>query len=255
MQNSSKGLAYLHEVGVAHRDCSISNMVMAADKMFPHGFHPNFLTKDMRARRLRGVRSRTHVGGMKYYLIDFGESMKFDSTENVRIDVWSKASIHAPETLDDDRPPYDPFKVDVWAAGTTYTNVIVKEYPGYFEAFSPLFSSMASEDPAARPSAAEALAQFRAIKSQFSRTALHSRVRFHEACPEIAVQRVFRDGWHWLKQFAFAARNMKCYKLFRTIATARVRLIWKAQCYQPSGIAAGHLARAAPHFYILHDRS
>ncbi|TFY76064.1 hypothetical protein EWM64_g7951 [Hericium alpestre] len=121
-----EGFAYLHEVGIAHRDCAISNMVMDADKMLPHSFHPDFLTKDMRARRLRGVRSRTHVAGVKYYFIDFGESMKFDSTENVRIDVWSKASIHAPETLDDDRPPYDPFKVDIWAAGTTYANVLVK---------------------------------------------------------------------------------------------------------------------------------
>ncbi|TFY83436.1 hypothetical protein EWM64_g581 [Hericium alpestre] len=126
LEGLSKGLAYLHEVGIAHRDCAISNMVMDADKMFPHSFHPDFLTKDMRARRLRGVRSRTHMGGVKYYFIDFGESMKFDSTENVRIDVWSKASIHAPETLDDDRPPYDPFKVDIWAAGTTYANVLVK---------------------------------------------------------------------------------------------------------------------------------
>ncbi|TFY76061.1 hypothetical protein EWM64_g7950 [Hericium alpestre] len=164
--------------------------------------------RDARGHRLSGVRTRTQVGGVKYYYTDFGESLRFESSDNVRIDVWSKAGIHAPETLGRDRLPYDPFKADIYTLGTTYTTLLLKEYEGNFDVLTSLLNEMTLEDPVLRPSAAQALSRFREIKSSFSRTALHARVR-RGTTPETGVQRIFRSGWHWLKQYAYAARNFK----------------------------------------------
>ncbi|TFY77414.1 hypothetical protein EWM64_g6599 [Hericium alpestre] len=202
------GLVYLHELGVAHRDITIGNIMMDGDRLFPRGFHLDTFDSDARGHNLSGVRTRTQVGGVKYYYIDFGESMKFESSDNIRIDVWSKAGIHAPETLGRDRPPYDPFKADIYTLGTTYTKLFLKEYEGNFDVLISLLNEMTSEDPAFRPSAAQALSKFREIKSSFSRTALHARVR-GGTTPETGAQRIFRDSWHWVKQYAYAARNFK----------------------------------------------
>ncbi|TFY75712.1 hypothetical protein EWM64_g8300 [Hericium alpestre] len=170
--------------------------------------HIDALSRDARGQRLTGVRTRTQVGGVKYYYTDFGESMRFESSDNVRIDVWSKAGIHAPETKGRDRPPYDPFKADIYTLGTVYTTLFLKEYERNFNVLTPLLNEMTSNDPALRPSAAQALSKFREIKSSFSRTALHARVR-RGTTPETGAQRIFRGGWHWLKQYAYAARNFK----------------------------------------------
>ncbi|KAJ3964280.1 hypothetical protein EV361DRAFT_812323 [Lentinula raphanica] len=35
-----EGLQYMHENNVAHRDCSINNMAMDANSMYPRPFHP-----------------------------------------------------------------------------------------------------------------------------------------------------------------------------------------------------------------------
>ncbi|TFY74936.1 hypothetical protein EWM64_g9077 [Hericium alpestre] len=203
-----EGLAYLHQLRIAHRDVTIGNIVMDGKRMFPHGFHMERPHRDERGRSLSGVRTRTQVGGVKYYYIDFGESMRFDSDGDIRIDVRSKANIHAPETRGADRPPYDPFKTDIYALGMTYTKLLLKDYEGNFDILTPLLNEMTSEDPALRPSAAQALSKFKEIKSSFSRTALHARVR-HDSTPETGTQRILRNSWHWLKQCTYAARNFK----------------------------------------------
>lgn len=108
------------------RDCSIANLVMDPNRMYPHGIHLDSPFRDSRGRRLRRVRTPTQVGGVKYYFIDFGESMKFGPEDNTRITVHSKASIAAPETLNTMQWPYDAFKPDIYTLGTTYKQRIVE---------------------------------------------------------------------------------------------------------------------------------
>ncbi|TFY53871.1 hypothetical protein EVG20_g9935 [Dentipellis fragilis] len=191
------------------RDISAANILMDAGRMFPHGFHFDSITRDKRGRSLSGVRTRTHVGGVRYYLIDFGESIRFEPSDSVLIDVWSRASIHPPETTGEDRPPYDPFKADVYTTGETYRKMLVNEYEGYFNMLLPLIDSMTATDPNARPTVKEALEKFGSIKASYSRTALHARIRPPFSDPENAFERAFSSGWHWTKQLIFAVRNLK----------------------------------------------
>ncbi|TFY50450.1 hypothetical protein EVG20_g11510 [Dentipellis fragilis] len=213
VEQALEGLEYLHEMRIAHRDISIANVMMVADRIFPRGFHMDSDDQDAHGRELSGLRSRTRVGGVKYYIIDFGESMRFGPNDSILIDVWSKAGIHAPETLEPGRPPYDAFKTDIYAMGSSLRYLTVQDYRPYFDLLSPLFDAMTVEDPSRRPTASAALEQFRVIKRTYSRTALHSRIRINRpgygSQPENLVQRGFRDTWHWTKQCIFAVLNFK----------------------------------------------
>ncbi|TFY71459.1 hypothetical protein EVG20_g1535 [Dentipellis fragilis] len=213
VEQALEGLEYLHELKIAHRDFSIANIMMDADRIFPRGFHMDDNYRDAHGRELSGLHSRTRVGGVNYYIIDFGESMKFGSADSVLIDVRSKAGIHAPETLGPGRPPYDPFKADIYTMGYSLKYLTIKDYGGYLDSLSPLFDTMMLEDPSGRPTASAALEQFRVVKRTYSRTALHSRIRInspgYKSEPENQVQRAFRDTWHWTKQCIFAVLNFK----------------------------------------------
>ncbi|TFY55847.1 hypothetical protein EVG20_g9171, partial [Dentipellis fragilis] len=194
VEQALEGLEYLHELRIAHRDISIANIMMDANRIFPRGFHMDSDDQDTRGRELSGLRSRTRVGGVKYYIIDFGESMRFEPNDPVLIDMWSKAAVHAPETLEYGRPPYNPFKADIYTMGSSLKYLSVQDYAPYFDILSLLFDTMMAEDPSGRPTASAALEKFRVIKRTYSRTALHSRIRlnnlqYYESEPEDQVER------------------------------------------------------------------
>ncbi|TFY71464.1 hypothetical protein EVG20_g1532 [Dentipellis fragilis] len=209
VKQALEGLEYLHELRIAHRDCSIANILMDPNRIFPHGFHMDHVFDDARGRELSALRTRTQVGGAKYYIIDFGESIKFGPAESILIDVWSKATVHAPETLNENRPPYDPFKADIYAMGESLKQLSVNDYVGYLDSLLPLFEAMTKDDPNGRLTASGALERLRTIRHSYSRTALHGRVRHRRAEHENAVERVFHSTWHWTKQCVFAISNLK----------------------------------------------
>ncbi|EIM85009.1 uncharacterized protein STEHIDRAFT_99962 [Stereum hirsutum FP-91666 SS1] len=126
IEQTLQGLVFLHEKRIAHRDCSIANLLMDPSRMYPHGIHVDDHRLNGRGKCISHVRTRTQVGGVKYYYIDFGESIKFGPLDNTRITIHSKASIFAPETTDDVLLPYDAFKPDIFTLGVTYTQRIAK---------------------------------------------------------------------------------------------------------------------------------
>lgn len=108
------------------RDCAITNLVIDSPRMYPRGIHLDSSQYDTTGRSIDHVRTRTQVGGVKYYFIDFGESIKFGPSDSTRITIDSKASIGAPETLDTSLWPYDAFKPDIYTLGTTYKRVLTE---------------------------------------------------------------------------------------------------------------------------------
>ncbi|TFY55842.1 hypothetical protein EVG20_g9168 [Dentipellis fragilis] len=194
VEQALEGLDYLHGLRIAHRYAST-----LYHRLSYSGPWNNVC-----------VRTRTQVGGVRYYLIDFGESIKFEPSDSSLIDVWSKASVHAPETLPRNRPPYDPFKADVYSMGSVLKAFSVQDYDGYFGALFPLFEAMMVEDPNGRPTAAAALDQFREIKCSYSRTALHRRILYQDSDAENGTERAIYDAWHWTKQCVFAISNLEC---------------------------------------------
>ncbi|KAI0363835.1 hypothetical protein BV20DRAFT_1039723 [Pilatotrama ljubarskyi] len=153
-----EGLAFLHEHGVAHRDCAFKNVMMDAEALFPRGFHPmaevslpqqiNVLAPTLPRWRARPT----------YYFVDFGISTKFSPSDTNKL-VLGRDGLdqEVPELSDD--IPYDPFKVDIFILGNLFAKEFVLKYKN-MGVLLPLVRAMINPDPALRPTAAEALRQW-----------------------------------------------------------------------------------------------
>lgn len=88
--------------------------------LFPNGWHPQgrSLATDGTVLKNHGP-SRTAVGGVRYYFIDFGIS-----THNQDLTVGSDGQEPAPELSDN--VPYDPYKLDVYILGMVYRRFLLE---------------------------------------------------------------------------------------------------------------------------------
>jgi len=191
-----EGLAFMHEKGVAHRDCARYNIMMDAKDIYPEGFHPQrtFLTVD--ARRRAPVRRRHQVPFPKYYLIDFGLSTRSHTAEGK--DGQDKT---VPEFENAKR--YDPFKVDIYTLGNLYKNDLLSKYRG-LSFLAPLVNRMTSKEPTDRPSAAEALELFESCRERVSSLTLYRRLT--PVKQNFVVGLVF-EGWHLGRRVTSKRRN------------------------------------------------
>ncbi|OCB91923.1 hypothetical protein A7U60_g791 [Sanghuangporus baumii] len=161
VKQTLEGLAFMHNVGVAHRDCSDMNIMFDGAGMYPNGFHASVWNLDE-----RGVptspRRRSDVASVKYYFTDFGLSSHFADGEARVVTGVDGLDREVPELLPLNR--YDPFPVDVFILG----NVLKRNFTTKFLNASfliPLVESMTQENSMERPSAAEALAHFERLIS------------------------------------------------------------------------------------------
>ncbi|KAG8907723.1 hypothetical protein FRB99_002519 [Tulasnella sp. 403] len=96
--------------------------------------------------------SRTAVGGVRYYFIDFGISTR-DQDLTVGLDGQERA----PELSIDQ--PYDPYKLDVYVLGMAYNRLLENTHL-CAEFLDSLIEFMTKKEPSKRPSAAEAFDRF-----------------------------------------------------------------------------------------------
>ncbi|EKM49864.1 uncharacterized protein PHACADRAFT_214379 [Phanerochaete carnosa HHB-10118-sp] len=160
-----EGLAFMHSHDVAHRDAAPTNILMDADPLYPQGFHPvqrnrlpNFTSKAWPYSRFGAP------AGVRYYFADFGLSVRIwprDEPRFVRGHIG--ADRDAPELSD--TVPYDPFKVDVFVLGNVFRKQIHDKYfrVGFL---GPLIKAMTQQSPDDRPTAEEALEQWRKIRQR-----------------------------------------------------------------------------------------
>ncbi|KAL5513752.1 hypothetical protein ACEPAH_4152 [Sanghuangporus vaninii] len=149
-----EGLVFMHENGVAHRDCAENNIMMNGDPLYPKGFHPCLPTLDANGKMAR-PRRRRDTRGVKHYFTDFGISSRFKSVEEIRL-------VTGQDGLDREVPelrqfePYDPFPVDVFILGNLFRKKLtdVCENMGFLD---PLVERMTRQNPCERPTAEEAL--------------------------------------------------------------------------------------------------
>ncbi|KIY53229.1 hypothetical protein FISHEDRAFT_33558, partial [Fistulina hepatica ATCC 64428] len=146
-----EGIAFIHEHGVAHRDCFFDN--------FLQQWYPNTAVLPPTVVRPR------------VYLIDFETSVCFSDDTPVS---ERRVSDHPMEARGSDpehygRPPapelktrverlYDPFALDIWQLGREldFMRTHVAE-------IDDLFATFWNDDPDARPTAAQALRQLRTL--------------------------------------------------------------------------------------------
>ncbi|KAL1745832.1 hypothetical protein HDZ31DRAFT_35606 [Schizophyllum fasciatum] len=143
-----EGLAYIHSLGVAHRDAFKYNFVMQ--------WYPESL--------LTGAAPVSHP---RVFLIDFEAAIEFpaDSPSSERV-CTGLPCINSISNADEYKPPripemdtgalYDPFKLDVWQLGTS-----LLDFDSTIPPVEEVLVLMASDEPTERLTAEDALARLR----------------------------------------------------------------------------------------------
>ncbi|KAG8956974.1 hypothetical protein FRC03_010652 [Tulasnella sp. 419] len=163
VEQTLEGLAFMHEHQVAHRDCSVRNIMMDARRMFDYNWHPVLPSRKRDGSGMLEIKTtRTESGGVRYYFIDFGiSSMGQDFVLGI------DGQEEAPELKLGDDIPYDPFKLDVYILGMAYRRLFMTDHRGA-EAILPLVRAMTVIDPGQRPSAADCIRIFSQMKKKWS---------------------------------------------------------------------------------------
>ncbi|TDL22598.1 hypothetical protein BD410DRAFT_748340 [Rickenella mellea] len=202
IRQTLEGLVFMHDQGVAHRDCAIQNIMMDAGEMFPNGFHPYapWLERngETKAKPLR----RNDVS-VKYYFIDFGISSLFTDPDKPRLVSGNDGHDHEPpEFTMVSQIRYNPFILDVFILGNVYKKQIVQRNRN-MDFLSPLVNKMTAM-PQARLTAVEALSEFEAIVASRSSVFLRqASYPVHHSAVEHVFRNAFeffRQGWTMLRQ-------------------------------------------------------
>lgn len=198
IEQTLQGLIFLHEHKIAHRDCAWGNIMMDGRALFPKGWHPQLRATFPDGTEMKDpAPSRTAVGGVRYYFIDFGISSR-NRDSVLGIDGQEPA----PELSA--TVPYDPYKLDVYILGMAYRHLLLDDYMGA-EIFLPLIDSMSKPNPSERPTAAESLDKYYEIRMSFGARVMAQRLR-PKAEPESALVRTIRDlqyhfmDWYWKRK-------------------------------------------------------
>jgi len=182
-----EGLVFLHENGVAHRDCVRANLMMDADAMYPEGFHPILTTykPDYSGEAPYIPRS---AAGVKYYFVDFGISVHIPASVYPKLVTGHLGRDQTPPELST-TIPYDPFKLDIYILGNMFKCELLDKYTN-LEFLSPLVGIMTQPPPRHRPTAQEALYRWRKMKGAVG--TIHGEWR-PRAVDEDACQRFVLD--------------------------------------------------------------
>ncbi|KAN0108957.1 Protein kinase-like domain containing protein [Russula decolorans] len=169
-----EGLVFMHSHGVAHRDCSLKNIMMDGTHMYPIGFHPVHSIFLADARTYAPMVSRLEAG-VKYYFVDYGISSYFPAGSNRELVLGIAGRDQDVPELSNN-VPYDPFKVDIFTIGNVLRGELQANYTN-LGFFTPLIERMTQTDPSSRPSAEEALQQWRTIRARTYTLHRYWRVR------------------------------------------------------------------------------
>ncbi|KAG8994897.1 hypothetical protein FRB94_009612 [Tulasnella sp. JGI-2019a] len=187
IEQTLEGLAFLHEHSIAHRDCAWGNIMMDARAMFPEGWHPQGYLRKPDGQLIKNRSpSRTAVGDVRYFFIDFGIStLGEDQT------VGLSGQELAPELSEE--VPYNPYKLDIYILGMAYQKFFVERHLGV-DFVKPLISYMTPAAPEDRPSAAEAVERFKSIRSNMTEYQLSQRL--WPLKPEWIGVRILKDAYY-----------------------------------------------------------
>ncbi|KIO26861.1 hypothetical protein M407DRAFT_23919 [Tulasnella calospora MUT 4182] len=202
VQQTLEGLVFMHEHKVAHRDCAWGNVMMDGRRLYPNGWHPQQWSFYPNGKVMRGVDpSRTAVGGVRYYFIDFGISTK---------DQDEVLGIHGQELSPElsDTVPYNPYKLDVYILGMAYQHFLIERHSG-LDFLLPLIEYMTPQKPSERPSAAEALQRWSTIAQGLSSLTLSKRLYSSKEEPESGLSRTLKDTSYRIRDLWWTATVSK----------------------------------------------
>ncbi|KZV73560.1 hypothetical protein PENSPDRAFT_602620 [Peniophora sp. CONT] len=173
-----EGLEFIHEHNVAHRDCSWPNIMMDAAPMYPIPYHPSEQSqrRDWKGDVWHYSRTQRPV---KYYLIDFGLSRRYDPAQGPPREFPIRpADKSVPEHQGAlGLLPSDPFATDIYLLGNAIRERFAKRCDSENLHFlEPLLSDMTQENPALRPNIHEASQRFADLLAGLDSSNLHSQL-------------------------------------------------------------------------------
>ncbi|KAJ7162501.1 hypothetical protein C8R46DRAFT_1164465 [Mycena filopes] len=206
-----EGLKFMHDNNVAHRDCTVDNIMMDPSQMYPDGYHP---AEPNLSRNYSG-RARFHTRTQrppKYYWTDFGLSRKYTTRNPPPLeDPIHGGDKTVPEHQGESPESCDPFPTDIYYLGNLIRDHFVEGNEFQFspklrgfEFMKPLVDSMVADDPAQRPTIDEVIARFKDIKAGLSSWKLRSRVVKDDDFPFP----LFRSIGHWTRRVSSIARRI-----------------------------------------------
>ncbi|KAJ3490970.1 hypothetical protein NLI96_g1017 [Meripilus lineatus] len=170
-----EGVQFMHHAHVAHRDCNSLNIMMDPTGLFPDLYHPQVPDMNYEYTDLAKRFTRTKAP-IKYYLIDFGISRKFNPADGPPRELPIRGGDKsAPEN--DSEEPIDPFPTDVYYLGNMIREDILDLTRGV-EFLRPLAEDMAQEDPSKRPNMDEVVERFEKFRRSLWWWQLRARVKY-----------------------------------------------------------------------------
>ncbi|KAJ3541854.1 hypothetical protein NMY22_g3730 [Coprinellus aureogranulatus] len=162
-------LDFLHDHGIAHRDFCYYNIMIDPTRLLPRGFHPfgPLIPPDGRHEKSKRFewRSRWSVRPNRYYVIDFGLSLKFDERKGVLVlgNVGQDRTVPEMSNI----VPYDPFPADFYQFGNMLLRIIKDYVPNKgIEQLKLLAKRMTEVDPLSRPTAKEVAEGFNRLSHE-----------------------------------------------------------------------------------------
>ncbi|KAJ6559507.1 kinase-like domain-containing protein [Mycena sp. CBHHK59/15] len=206
-QQIFEGLDFMHEHGVAHRDCGTLNVMIDASGMYPEPFHPIRLYESLDLSHLvKGFTRTQHPP--KYYLIDFGISRRYKPEQLPILEDIILGGDKSPPEFQNSYTPCDPFPTDIYYIGNLIRenfidgsdDLSVRKKLG-FGFMKKLVDDMIQEDPTKRPTSSEVLSRFKEIKAGLSSWKLRSRV-VHRRKIIFPLDQLWRH-WHLRMGYIF----------------------------------------------------
>ncbi|SJL18168.1 uncharacterized protein ARMOST_21744 [Armillaria ostoyae] len=154
-----EGVQFMHQHFVAHRDCTIMNVMMDPTKMYPEGYIPE--------RPYMKVDCSGHVSPSctrtacwpRYYLIDFGHARRYDPADGIPSEPILRG---ADRTAPEHSKPVATFECNPFPTDIYYLGNMLREYFLDTKAhcnptrigldfLRPLVTDMVKENPSERP--------------------------------------------------------------------------------------------------------
>ncbi|KAH9944740.1 kinase-like domain-containing protein [Amylocystis lapponica] len=200
-----QGLQFMHKHHVAHRDCMNLNMMMDPTGLYPKLYHPRAPTMTRDLQEFAKYLTRTERP-VKYYLIDFGLSIRFDAEEAYPAAVPILGGDKTvPEFQDEEYllEAHNPFPSDVYYLGNMVRQYFLRKYYG-LEFLDALVADMVQDDPTKRPSIDEAMTRFEETLSKIKYWKLRARL---VARSEARVIRILKNTRHVFRTAKFIVQR------------------------------------------------